>query len=62
MPTNEALQGLPPFIGLSRLGDLCQALLDTGVIIQELAWCPTHVSTLVALDFDLIGLCDARLA
>jgi hypothetical protein len=37
MPMNEALRGLPPFIGLSRHGDLHLALLHTGVMIQELA-------------------------
>jgi hypothetical protein len=58
-PMNEALRGLPPFIGLSRHGDLRQALLDTGTMIQELARRPTHVSELVAQDFDYVGFCDA---
>jgi hypothetical protein len=58
-PMNEALRGLPPFIGLSRHGDLRQALLDTGAMIQELARRPTHVSELVPQDFDFVGFCDA---
>jgi hypothetical protein len=58
-PMNEALRGLPQFIGLSRHGDVRQALVDTGAMIQELARRPTHVSELVAQDFDFVGFCDA---
>jgi hypothetical protein len=36
-----------------------QALLDTGILIQELACRPAHVSELVAQDFDYIGFCYA---
>jgi hypothetical protein len=58
-PLNEALRGLPAFIGLSRHGEVRQALLDTGTLIQELARRPTHVSELVAQDFNYVGFCDA---
>jgi hypothetical protein len=58
-PINEALRGLPPFVGLSRHGEVHQALLDTGAMIQELAQRPTHVSELVAHNFDFVGFCDA---
>jgi hypothetical protein len=56
---NDALQGLPNFIGLSRQSKVREALLDAGVLIQELAHRPTHVSELVARDFDYVGFCDA---
>jgi hypothetical protein len=58
-PMNEALRGLPSFVGLSRHGEVRQALLDTGTMVQELARRPTHVSELVAHDFDFVGFCDA---
>lgn len=37
-----------------------KALLDTGILIQALASRPTHVSELVAQDFDYIGFCNDR--
>jgi hypothetical protein len=58
-PMNDALRGLPQFIGLSRHGEVREALLDAGVLIQELAQRPTHVSELVAGNFDYVGFCDA---
>ena len=35
------------------------ALLDAGALIKELAHRPTHVSKLVARNFDYVGFCDA---
>jgi hypothetical protein len=58
-PLNEALQGTPAFVGLSRHGEIRKALLDAGVLIQELSRRPTHVSELVDGDPDYIGFCDA---
>jgi hypothetical protein len=58
-PLNEALQGLPSFVGLGRHGEVRKALLDAGALIQELARRPTHVSELVDRDADYIGFCDA---
>jgi hypothetical protein len=36
-PMNDALRGLPNFISLSRQGEVREALLDAGVLVQELA-------------------------
>jgi hypothetical protein len=58
-PLNEALQGLPSFVGLGRHGEVRNALLDAGELIQELTRCPTHISELVDQDADYIDLCDA---
>jgi hypothetical protein len=58
-PMNEAMRGLPQFVGLGRHTDLRQAMLDSGALIVLLARRPTHVSELVAQDFDYVGFCDA---
>jgi hypothetical protein len=58
-PLNQALRGTPSFIGLSRHGEVRQALLDAGALIQELSRRPTHVSELLERDPDYIGFCDA---
>jgi hypothetical protein len=59
-PLNNALRGLPDFIGLSRTGEVRIALLDIACVIRDLASRPTHVSELVqAEEPDYIGYCDA---
>jgi hypothetical protein len=59
-PLNNALRGLPAFIGLSRHGEVRAALLDIACVIRNLASRPTHVSELVQSENpDYIGYCDA---
>jgi hypothetical protein len=58
-PMNKAMQGLLSFIGLGQHSDVRHALLDAGVLIAELARRPTHVSELVAHEFNYVGFCDA---
>ncbi len=58
-PINDALRGLPQFVGLGRHSEVREALLDIGTIIKDLARRPTHVSELVQGDPDWIGYCDA---
>jgi hypothetical protein len=59
-PLNNALRGLPPFIGLGRHGEVRTALLDIAYVIRNLASRPTHVNELVQADEpDYIGYCDA---
>jgi hypothetical protein len=59
-PLNNALQGLPEYIGLGGHGKVRWALLNMTGIICNLASCPTHISELVqADDPDYIGFCDA---
>jgi hypothetical protein len=58
-PLNESLWGLPDFVGLGQQGEPRKALLDMGILIQDLAHQPAHVSELVAQDFAYIGFCDA---
>jgi hypothetical protein len=58
-PLNDALRGMPSFIGLGRHGEVRKALLDAGALIQELSRRPTHVSELVEQDPHYIGFCDA---
>jgi hypothetical protein len=58
-PLNKALRGLPNFVGLSRNCEVRMALLDAGALIKELVRRPTHVSELVAHDFDYVGFCEA---
>jgi hypothetical protein len=59
-PLNNALRGLPDYIGLSRHGEVRNALLDMATVIRNLASRPTHVSELVQADSpDYIGYCDA---
>jgi hypothetical protein len=59
---NKALKMLPSFIGLGRHGELWRALLNAGNLIQALAHRPSHVSELVADEFNYIGFCDASAA
>ncbi len=54
-PLNELLWGLPVFVGLGQHGEPGKVLLDTGILVQDLAHQPTHVSKLVAQEFDCIG-------
>jgi hypothetical protein len=56
---NEALRGLPDFVGMGCHSDGRHALLDTGVLIAQLARRPTHVSELVCHEFNYVGFCDA---
>lgn len=59
-PMNEALRGLPAFIGIARNGEVRKALLDAVVLIADLARRPTHVRELVrAGEFAYVGFCDA---
>jgi hypothetical protein len=58
-PINNALRGLPIFVGLSRHGEVRHALLDIAAVIRELASRPTHVSELVQKELNYIGYCDA---
>jgi hypothetical protein len=56
---NNALKGLPSFVGLSRHGEVRHALLDIAAVMQDLASRPTHVSELVEQTLDYTGYCDA---
>jgi hypothetical protein len=58
-PINNALCGLPDFIGLSCKGGVRLALLNIGGLIRSLSTHPTHVSELVQDQLDYIGYCDA---
>ena len=59
-PLNNALRGLPGYIGLSRHGEVRNALLDMTNVVRNLASRPTHVNELVQADNpDYIGYCDA---
>jgi hypothetical protein len=58
-PLNNALKGLPPFIGLSREGQIRIALIDISGVIRDLASRPTQVNKLVQGPLDYIGYCDA---
>jgi hypothetical protein len=58
-PINNALRGLPAFVGLSRHGDVRHALNDIAAVIRDLASRPTHVSELVQGELDYVGYCDA---
>jgi hypothetical protein len=58
-PINNALRGLPAFIGLGRNGPVRRALLDVACLIRDLAKRPTHVSELVPQEPDYTGFCDA---
>jgi hypothetical protein len=58
-PLNNALQGLPSFVGLSRHGEVRHALIDIAAVIRDLASRPTHVSELVEQTLDYTGYCDA---
>jgi hypothetical protein len=58
-PLNNALRGLPPFIGLSRHGEVRHTLLDIATIIRDLSSRPTHVSELIQGPLDYVGYCDA---
>jgi hypothetical protein len=56
---NNALKGLPSFVGLSRHGEVRHALLDIAEVIQDQASRPTHVSELVEQTLNYTGYCDA---
>jgi hypothetical protein len=59
-PLNNALRGLPGYIGMSRHGKVHHALLDMGHVLCNLASRPTHVSKLIQSDHpDYVGYCDA---
>jgi hypothetical protein len=58
-PLNNALKGLPPFIGLSREGQIRITLINITGVIRDLASRPTHVNKLVQGLLDYIGYCDA---
>jgi hypothetical protein len=59
-PLNNALRGIPSYIGMSRHGEVCHALLDMCHVLRNLASRPTHVSKLVQSNQpDYIGYCDA---
>jgi hypothetical protein len=56
---NNALKGLPSFVGLSRHGEVCHALIDITAVIQDLASRSTHVSKLIEQTLNYTGYCDA---
>jgi hypothetical protein len=58
-PLNNALKGAPSFIGLSRNGEVRNALLDVAAVIRDLASRPTHVRELVQQTLGYTGYCDA---
>jgi hypothetical protein len=58
-PVNNALKGLPYFVGLSRQGEVRHVLLDITAVIRDLASRPTHISALVEQTLDYTGYCDA---
>jgi hypothetical protein len=58
-PINNALRGLPAFIGLGRNSPVRRALLDMACLIRDLARRPTHVSELVPQGPEYTGFCDA---
>jgi hypothetical protein len=59
-PLNNALKGIPKYIGMSCHGEVRHALLNMGHALRNLASWPTHVSKLVQSDHpDYIGYCDA---
>jgi hypothetical protein len=58
-PLNNALRGLPPFVGLSRTGEVRHALIDIAAVIRDLSRRPTHVSELVQGSLAHTGYCDA---
>jgi hypothetical protein len=58
-PINNALRGLPSFVGLSRTGEVRHALIDIAAVIRDLAHRPTHVSELVQGSLAHTGYCDA---
>jgi hypothetical protein len=58
-PLNNALKGMPAFVGLSRHGKVRHAILDFAAVIRDLASRPTHVNELVQQPLDYAGYCDA---
>jgi hypothetical protein len=58
-PLNNALKGLPSFVGLGRHGEVRHALLNIASVIRDLASRPTHVSELVQGSLDYASCCDA---